>query len=201
VTTVADDFNRANETPMAGNWATTTSESAFNLSGNVAVPSSVAADCGAIYTGASWGNDQSVRATLSVVSTGGAGAGIGFWVRHALAAVTGYRVVFDHAASNNVQVGRFITGAFTSLIQFTRAWTDGDTMRVDVTGPAASTRIEIFHNGTSIQVLTDNSSVASGIPGIVLSSPVTSASVDNFQATDVFITSPSFSPKRMPLGV
>lgn len=188
MTTVTDDFNRANVAPLAAPWATGTGDSAMNLVSNAAAPSSTSADCAAIYNGTgapSWGDDQSSSAKLTVTGTAGSGPGVALWVRHAAAAKTGYRLAGDHAATNNFKLNRFSAGTGTSLVIFTQAFTDGDRFELRVTGPATAARIEILRNGASVQVFTDNSTIASGAPGIGFSSIDTSASLDDWIGTDM----------------
>lgn len=185
MTTLSDGFTRANETPLAGNWATGSGSAAFNLTSNAAVPSALGSDCAAIYTAATWGNDQSSAAKLTVNSTGGTGEGPGLIVRHAAGARTCYRMCMNHAASNNGEMGRFLAGSFTSLLVFTRSFTDGDTFELRVVGPQTAAVVTIWHNGVQIQSFTDNSTIASGTPGIAYSSVAGSpTTIDDWTATD-----------------
>lgn len=138
----SDNFNRANETPLASPWATGSGALQFKLSGNVAVPSSVASDCVAIYTGQSWTPDQSSKAKLTVSGTNGGGAGVGLCCRHAPAAATFYRLAVDHAATKNCSFYRVIAGTFTQLSLYTRAFTDGDEWGVHGRRPATGDRAE-----------------------------------------------------------
>jgi hypothetical protein len=86
-----------------------------------------------------------------------------------------------------VEVARFVGGAFTSLTIFTRAFTNGDEWELRVTGPASAAIVTVYHLGTQVYQTTDNSSVASGSPGICSSGPsFTSGSVDDWTGTDVF---------------
>lgn len=185
MTTATDNFNRANETPLAGNWTTT--GIAMNLTGNVAVPSATGSDCGARYSGATWGNDQSSSAKLATTDTAGGGVGPGLLVRWSAAATTGYRLVATHAATNNIELSRFIAGAFTVLVGFTQAWTDGDTWELRVIGPATAAVLGMYVNGTLVRTFTDNSSIASGFPGIAYSSTAANATIDDWTGTDTFV--------------
>lgn len=186
MTTVTDDFNRANETPLAGNWSTGTGETGFNLVSNVASAPDDTNDRCSVYTAASFGNDQSSKGNLTTAGATAASQGIGLVVRHAAAARTYYRFVITHSSAPQVEIDRFVAGAGSSLVQFNQTFTDGDTFEMVVTGPAAAARIEIFRNGASIQVFTDNSSLASGNPGISYSTSSTSGTVDNWVGTDQF---------------
>ena len=184
--TITDDFNRTNETPIGGPWIGVVVNS-FNLTSNVILPEVVAAnDSITVYNGASWGNDQLSQGKMNVVGTNGAGAGIGVHLRSSSSVQTNYRVIADHAASGNFEIARFINGAYTSLVGWTTAWTNGDTIAAKVSGPASAAKIEVYLNGALIQTFTDNSSIASGFPGVSYSFPETSAQIDDWFGTDAF---------------
>ncbi len=177
----SDNFNRANETPLSGggNWTTQTGSNAFNLSSNVAVPSVVNNDDVSVYTAGTWPNDHYSQADLTVTSTAGGDQGIGLVVRASAAAVTHYRAVADHAASGNISIDKAVAGVYTTLSSGTSSWTNGATWELDVQG----TTLTFKRAGTTI-LSTTNASIASGKPGIMLSSNVTSASVDNWAGGD-----------------
>lgn len=200
MTTISDSFDRANETPIASPWSVpSTGESAFNLSSNVAVPVNPASSDGtAIYTGATWGADQSSKGKLSAVGTGGGGQGIGLVVRRAVAVRTGYRFVLDHGTPNNAEIRRFVAGASAVLATWTVSWTDGDEFEFRIIGPQTAALLTVYQNGTLIQApAADNSTVATGFPGLASSSTFTSGSVNDWTGTDNFgggVTRPSFNP-------
>jgi hypothetical protein len=192
MTLVTDTFTRANEAPMAGSgWTvgTGTGEAAFNLTGNVVVPSALGSDSAAWYSGATWGNDQLSKAKLTITGINGSGPGIGLTLRHAAAAATKtfYRLIIDHAASNNCVISRQITGTFTNLLTFTQAFTDGALWEFRAVGPASATVLTAFLNGVQVGQVTDNSTVAAGAPGLAYSSTETSASIDDWTGTDVLV--------------
>jgi hypothetical protein len=168
MTLVIDNFNRTNQAPLAGNWTVGTGagEAAFNLTGNVIVPSTTGSDSSAWYSGATWGNDQSSKAKLTVTGTGGNGAGVGLMLRHVATAATRtyYWFVTDHAATNNCAVTRFIAGTATRLLTFTQAFTDGAEWEFRAVGPATATVLTVFLSGVQVGQVTDNSSLAAGHP-------------------------------------
>lgn len=186
MTTITDSFNRSNESPLASPWTTGgVDDSAFELISNLISRSSATLDATAVYN-TTWGNDQSSKAKLYATATGG-GQGIGLWVRHAASAKTGYRLITDHSGSNNCELAKFSAGSFTLLVDFTQAWTDGDTWELRIVG----TTITIWLNSTQLSfnsgsnTLTDTS-VASGLPGIAHSSNTTIANADDWTGTDAF---------------
>lgn len=188
VTVVTDSFTRANETPLTTPWATGSGESGFNLTSNAANSPDDSNDRSSIYTARTWRDDQSSKAKLTTSGNGGGNQGVGLAVRHAPAARTYYRLICDHAASNNIAIHRMLAGAQTVLVQFTRSWTDGATWELQVSGPASAALLEVFHNGTSVQSFTDNSSLASGIPGLSYSTASISGTVDDWEGGELIPT-------------
>lgn len=185
MTVVADNFDRANQAPLASGWTTGTTDGAFNLTGNVAVPAAIGSDSSSFYSGATWSADHSSQGRLTCTGTAGGTSGIGLCVRHAPAAKTYYRFVIDHAATNNANIARMLAGGFTSLITWTQAFTDGDLFEFRVSGPAAASVLVLFRNGVQVQTFTDNSTVATGAPGLAYSSVETSVNVNDWVGTDM----------------
>lgn len=180
---VRDNFNRANENPLTvSKWTTPTAQVAWKLVSLLAVPTSViTTDNGAFdaqVAAANWPADQYAQANLTVTSTGGGAQGVGLKLRQSTSAQTYYRLVADHAATNNVIVQKFVAGTLTTVIAaFTKAWADGALWRFEILGST----LRIFLNNLQIGQGTD-ATITSGVPGIELSTNVTSASLGNFEA-------------------
>jgi hypothetical protein len=181
----SDNFNRANANPIGAPWTTGFGESAMQIVGNVATPSTLAGDCGADHTGITWPNDQYVKAKLSCVGTSGGGSGVCLKIRSATGARTYYRLEIDHAATNNIYLEKCIATVFTPLTGFplTLAWTDGDTWELQASG----TKISVFRNGVLVGSATD-SEIASGNTGMGYSSSETSASINDWEAGNLLGT-------------
>ena len=179
-TTVADNFDRTNQTPIAGNWTTAPVNpgwEALALVSNQVVPTNAAADGEAYYSGNIWPDNQYSKAKLYVTGTGGGAQGIGLLVRQSASAVTHYRLVVDHASSGNVALGKHVAGTYTSLATITQSWTDGAVWELRVTG----TKLQIFLNGTQVGADVIDNSIASGSAGIVYSATETSAAIDDWE--------------------
>ncbi len=188
----SDNFNRANEDPLAGDWTTAVGDGgAMRIVSNVATKNATvdANNDGAIYDGITFPDNQYSAAKLSVTSTNGVRRGPALFVRHAFSANTSYRISVDHAASNNCNISRFLAGVRTTLLDFTQAWTDGAEWKIAVDGPASAARIRIYLNGTLLQTVTDNSSIASGYPGIGVSdqTDVSNVVIDDWYAGEVLL--------------
>jgi hypothetical protein len=180
VSKATDDFQRANETPLAGNWTTTTSESAFNLTSNVAIPSNDANDCGTRYSGRVWADNQ-YSSALITSPVAGSDVGAGLCVRVASGARTYYRCVISADVATDCTFRRFIAGASTQLVQFTTSFASGDRVTFRVSGPASAAFLEVLVNGVSAGTFLDNSSLQSGSPGMSYSSNQAGTSLNDWE--------------------
>lgn len=157
-----DDFNRANETPLAGNWTKVTSEPTnFNLSANTVVD-----DAGNNDTGYYWNpdtpNDDQFSECLLVATTGGIGLGGGVGTRASTSARTYYRVVCTDGAGNDTQLGKVVAGTFTQLA-VANASTGWVGQRVRIESHGTSHRVlQPSQNNTQIIAPTSDSAIASG---------------------------------------
>lgn len=195
--TASDDFERADETPLAGNWTQYGgggTSNRFNLSGGVVVaPNSTTDDCNATWNQTSFGADQFSEAKLTVTGGGGNGQGVGLVVRSDSAAQapagadkhSHYRVTLDHAATNNVQLQCFNAGTPRTLQTVTQAWTNGDTIRLEITGYVLSVKINGAAAFTTFDDSASGSKLASGQPGISNSTNDTSPSFNDWAGGDL----------------
>lgn len=186
VTQVTDSFTRANETPLAGSWTSPiTAETAVNLTTNQVVPSSLANDCSARYSGRAWANDQSSSAIFTSTGTSGQD-GTGLAVRAASGARTYYRFTVNHASSPNAEIRRFLAGVSAQLDSWDlTAFSDGDRFTFRVSGPQTAAFLEVLRNGVSVRTFTDNSTIASGSPGLAYSSTLTGATWDDWEGGEL----------------
>jgi len=173
----SDNFNRTNANPIGGVWTTTTSEAAFQLTSNTAAAASVSSDSGCRWTGPTFPNDQWVQARITVNSTTN-GTGMGIVARCASGARTYYRATFNHKATLNVQLEKFVAGTFTQLWTRTATFTDGDLCRLECRG----TTLRVLINGVPQGADQTDSAVTAGNPGMCQSSIITSGSIDEWCA-------------------
>lgn len=180
---VSDNFNRANENPLASPWSDFGASAVdFKLVSNSVTPTSLISDDAQMsLTSITWPNDQYCQVKVTVTGTS-AGAGGGLAVRCAAGAKTFYRVVVNKAASANVEVAKFVAGAFTSLGTRTTTWVDGDTLQMRIVG----TSIYVYQNGIQLGALITDSALTSGNAGISYSSTVTTMTLDDFEGGDNF---------------
>src|SRR5690242_11171898 len=144
--------------------------------------SAVRADTGIRNVSTTFPDDQYAQAKVWVVSTSG-GTGPGVVVRSASAADTYYRTVVNHAGgtpsgTNNITLSKIVAGGSTTIWTRSVSFTDGDTIRLEAQG----TTLRVFINGSQVGADATDSAISTGNPGICMSTNVTSASIDDFEA-------------------
>lgn len=167
-------------------WALEPTTTGFKYVSNTCQPDSLSQDSGAIYTGVTFANDQWAQITLGTTSGGSpsAGNGIGVTLRASTSAQTEYRIVINTAASNQIEIAKFVSGSFSSLkiCSANTTPTSGDVFYWQISTNTISGK----QNGsaiTSCGSTTDGSSpIASGSPGLTFSSSMTSSAVTAWRA-------------------
>jgi hypothetical protein len=181
VQVITDDFNRANESPLAGPWTRVQQGVAnFSLTSNAVVltaGSGSATDVYARYNIWAGGNDQYSQADIT---SGGAGAGAGAGVVVRMATdgtITMYRLVVDNAG--NYALTRRNSDVGTSLRTGTLTYSAGTKLGLSIIGST----LKIWYAGVQVGAdIVDGTPLASGQPGIGYSSDTTSITIDNWDA-------------------
>lgn len=189
----ADTFTKANGTlgpTTAGNgtWSfPETGNSQFTITSNKAGPPNLSLDAGSFWTAGTFPADQWAQVTISALTGGSAGSnrGIGVMLRGSTSAHTEYRITVNNAVGVNTFITKFVTGTNTSVCTATASpvWAVNDVVYAEIQG----TTLKVFRGGpggTQITGTCTDSSIASGVPGVVYSSTMTTASVTNFSAGD-----------------
>ena len=198
--TLSSTFTGADEATLSegGAWATLTGEASFSRTSNQALPFGSGTDSTNRHTTAVAAGQYS-RADLTCVGTTGSAAGIGLAVRCASAARTYYRLAIDHAATNNAEIARFVAGTYTSLVQWTQAFTNGDQFTI-----AIENQVLYVYDKTLTQVQTFDDTggggPTTGSVGLSFSSIETSALLDNWSG-GTFSTAAGGPGTLMLLGV
>lgn len=186
-----DAFTRANETPIVGNW-TNVAAAGFNIVSNHVEPSAPGGnDSWAFYNAVAFPSGQYSRAAINCVGTGAGGQGNGLGVRisGAAAVENGYRIVADHAASNNVEVARRVVGVNTTLATFTEAFTNGDQWTLAIGSLLGVWTLYVFHLNILVQTVSDTTPLlTAGGPGLAFSSNETSAQTDDWEGGAFAVT-------------
>lgn len=172
----SDNFNRNDETPLASPWILNGGAN-INLATNKASTSGLA-DAEWRLSGVSLPDNQYAQAVISGDSTSDS-TGPGVLLRCSTSARTHYRIVAQHAASNNIEVSKRIAGTYTQLGYVTKSWTNGDTLKVVLIGWV----FYVYINGVLGGTVTDSTQAIASNPnaGIVVSSSVTSPTWEDFE--------------------
>jgi len=176
--TVTDNFNRANEPTILSPWGNDSTGVGFEILGNLARPIGFNADDAyAIYTTWASGDNQYSQGEITATGTS-AGAGSGVCVRHSTTATTRtmYRLVLD--GGGNWELAKFITGTKTSLGTGSVSYVAATKLGLSING----TTLKVWYGGVQQGSDIVDSAISTGQPGIVYSSTVTSASIDNWDA-------------------
>lgn len=175
MTTASDNFDRANETPLASPWANWTSAGAL-LSGNKAT-AAAAVTAASLYNSGTWSNDQEASGVVG---------NLGSTLRYACVGVragtssggSGYVCFTDgDSGSGHTGIEKITNGTEIELKGVAATFTAGDTIGIRAVG----TTISMWKNGTQIDSTTD-STYSSGNPGVWFYSQAT---IDDWQAADV----------------
>jgi hypothetical protein len=170
---LSDNFNRANETPLASPWIEFyVSGGNINLSSNE-VAGAAATDCVWHNSGASTtdGYSQVTIATSSNYN--------GPIIRGQTGTTSCY---FAYYGSNLARIYKFVNGAFTLISDSSWTSASGDIVKIEVSG----TGLTYYINGAS-QVTGSNSDISGvGFGGIFMT--VTTARLDNWSMGDLLST-------------
>lgn len=178
--TDTDAFTRANSSPMSGTW---TGEAAnpFDISSNAVIMHNVAgADASNFWNTWSHGDDQYSQAEITLVGSGSQ-VGLGVCVRRntTIATVTMYRAVINDAGA--IDIGSIVTGGFTQIGTRSVTYSAGTKLGLSIQG----TTLKVWYGGVQQGANITTSSIASGSPGLGFSSPITSGTIDNWDAGTV----------------
>jgi hypothetical protein len=162
-----DNFTRANENPLSQNgaWTKIVPWGAEQVVSN-SCQGTINGNCGAVYTGAKFPNDQYCELTIG--ATFGVGAVLGLLVRCTAGGnCYGYFVTGPAGSANNVYANYVLNGTGFALgSAFTLTPHIGDVFRLLVMGVSPAT-LYFYQNGTLVDVRSDSTAnLASGIPGI-----------------------------------
>ncbi len=173
---VTDDFNRADASPIGGNWTTGPGFTGLRVVSNeCAKIDSFAGEAAAYYNAASFADNQYSQYTPTVLGTN---TDQGPIVRCATSGTTKNCYVANTYITDE-QIFKFVGGTYTKLLSVTTSdVVNTDVIRVEAEGST----IRWVKNGTSQGSVTD-SSLTSGAAGIFIYRPDCRA--DNWEAGDI----------------
>lgn len=185
-----DNFNRANQNPLAGNWTTQSTAGNLQIVSNAIEAATAGASSEAYYNALAFGNDQWSQTKVASLNTG-VTSNAGLILRANTSGVRTEYTALYQCVTNQFFIQKRVAGVTTTLKN--SAGLNPTPAANDVlTGCIVGTAISFYVNGNLIWTLTD-SSIASGAPGMLLfaGTSVANAVLDDWAAGD-FITAPTF---------
>ena len=176
-----DNFNRANETPLASPWTRAGTGTAFNLVSNALTKPTNPDDAYMYYSGAAATGDQFAQAKQVVKPTNNDwGPAVRVQGASGSATFAGY-FFDDYDGPGGPQIGRHLNGSFTAITSWGVSGNSvaGDILRIEATGST----IKAFVNGTQYQSSATDSLVTGGQPGIFWYEP--SGTLDDWSGGDL----------------
>jgi len=161
--TNSDNFTRANQAPLAGNWTTWGSAAALNLTSNAVVPSSTTLICGSYWNANSFGDNHYSEVTVATVGTSGTACGPAVRMSSNGSQTNGY---CGEIFSGTVMVlQKIVNGVRSNLgTAATVTTSPGDVIRLSVSG----CMLTMTKNGVVIRCIYDGMFPSGGAPGIMI---------------------------------
>jgi len=181
-----DNFNRANENPIASPWTSYLTAGGIQLLNNIAQGVSTSLNTGSVYGGTGVGSDQWAECVLLDASTA-AKRDAGLFVR---AQAGGYYcwLFYDGAVVWHNQLN--FSGQ-TVIATRAPTWANNDVLRLEITGASPSI-LRCYQNGVQVGADISNSGgpQSGGNPGLTIWSNVANGggSLDDFRMGDFNVT-------------
>jgi hypothetical protein len=175
MTTASDNFNRANEAPIASPWVSAIGGGA-NLTTNALV--STASIDRMSYYGGTWANDQECTGIVGnlLANTRYSGLGLRF------NGDDGFEVITDGTTgAAHTEFGLWTNGSYASLAGIATTFADGDAMRFTVSGVSPNIVLTLYKNAAQVGQATGVSGPNAGNPG---AGCFDVATIDDWSATD-----------------
>jgi hypothetical protein len=179
-----DAFTRADNADLGTDWNVQTGCQAWKIVSNQAQPSALTgANAAEQSTAATWPNDQYAQVVCAGVGAGmNNDAGVGVMVRAGAAAETFYCGFSNNDPANCNTIYKAVAGVYTRLGQNATGGVlaVNDVLYLEVQG----TTLIYKRNGSTIFTVTD-AAIASGRPGIILSTDASGAPIlDSWEGGD-----------------
>lgn len=180
-----DIFNNTGASPVAlttysGSWTYSTGTAVVDNAADNVYPTTSGNEFGAFWNADTFGADQYAQATLSTLTSGVA---VGVAVR----AATGGTYYGCYFEGTTYYLFRVNAGTWTQLATGTQAWTDGDTLRLEVSGTSPCALV-MKRNGTQFGSTYNDSDAAritSGAAGISAYGDNTTPRIDNWEGSNL----------------
>jgi hypothetical protein len=186
-TLVTDDFNRANNlTSLGTGWVTSTGYNTCGVSSNQCAPVNGTAvdyslDSADDRNDVTWPNDHWAEAKVFGAGTSGGGTGFGVLVRSDGFAISRYYALVSE--TDTVTLTKVVANTFTNIWIRSATFSPGDRLRLEVQG----TTLRVYINGVQVGADTTDSALSAGNTGVLYSSSLTGALLDDWAAGDFIV--------------
>jgi hypothetical protein len=184
----SDDFNRANETPLAGNWTAPdgVADSKFFLNSNALNGQGASTLQWMHWTADSLSNSHKSGATLGGSSLAAAGTYGGVATNMQASGQSGY--LFGVIAGSGYKIQRMDSGVRTNLQDCTGTPTAGDILRLDSDRSAGT--LTAYVNGTQVGVVSGENTYTGGAPGLFGYTGGGAFTLDDWTGDNLSVTQP-----------
>jgi hypothetical protein len=185
-----DNFQRANETPLASPWLRIgNGVSTFNLTNNQVVYGIDTQDADYYYSGVAWPANQYSQVRLIASGNVGVGVGPGVALRgnDSSANRQFYRIVVsDYVDGTNgtapIEIAKFLNGVWSLVaVRYAGEWRNGDMLRGEIIGST----IRVYRNGIQVGTDVTDSSITSGRAGITYSSTLVNSAILSWEGGEM----------------
>lgn len=158
MTTVSDNFTRANAPTLGANWSSQTASS-FGIVSNAATDQGGFSSAADFWSANTFGANQFASVVITTVNSGNWGGPI---VRASNAANTYYSFETNGVSgTGNTYIRKNIAGTVTEILAIATTVANGDTLELDISG----TTLTAKKNGSTVGSVTD-AAISSGFPGL-----------------------------------
>ena len=171
----SDNFDRADQDPLAGNWTQTGSGAVvFRLASNAVTMNGFSNDREAFWNAETFADDQYSQVTLTAESGGGAGSGGGVLCRHVGGGVRTFIRAIASIAGDDIEVSNSLPVPRPSSATVRGHWSPVTSSAWKSKATHRTSSSAVYRNGTQVGAsFTGVTANDSGNPGIVYSSTVT----------------------------
>jgi hypothetical protein len=164
----SDNFNRANQNPMAGNWSSLPGLSGLRIVSSSSRAITTNTDNGSYWNADTFSDNQYSQITLSYTPTGSHWAGLLVRVVPEATRYSGYSIQVDGSVVYFYRINS--TGGYSNLLtQWSDSFVSGDVLKMSIHNSGPSQVIRVWKNGVQIgSDLADSTYQSGGGPGIMV---------------------------------
>ena len=174
-----DDFNRADETPVAGNWTNVTRT---NLAGNQLVVPPGTSEAYCYWNADTFTNDQYSQIQFTTLD-----GSSGLSLRGSGATLNYYGVQRYNGSSDElgIQIFKYVSGTYTPLETMEFTWTDGHYGRFTASGSTLNYYMDASNPPTTFRQTATDTTFTSGFVGVYGWNTAATRVYDNWEGGDL----------------